>query len=146
MTCDYLEDTFALTLLAGVKEPATPISYYNEAGDCVEILLSNESYFADRADGVATLYIGRETGKVVGAVIKGIREFLHSVLEDAPGFRVEILDDDGFRVEHLLSVVLWKRQPSPYDDCTVKRYKYLRDAAEDNRLTVDLRRTLEQIG
>jgi hypothetical protein len=142
---EYLEDTFALTLLGGAREPVVPASYYNEDGDCIEIRLSDESYFADRADGLVTLYIGRETGKVVGAVIKGVTRFLQQILESAPGFRVEIMDHDGFRVEHLLSVVLWKRAPSPYDECTVKRYKYLREAAEENNLTVDLKRTLDTV-
>lgn len=142
MNCELLEDEFAVMLLAGVQE-FVPGSYYNEEGDCIEIHLSNESYYAERPDGLVTLFIGRESKKVVGAVIKDVRKLVQTIMEAAPGFRVEICDSEGCRVEHILSFMLWSKAPSPYDECIVKKYKYLREAAEESKLTVDLKRLQE---
>lgn len=138
---NYLEDTFGQMILGAAEAASavTPRSYYNEDGDCIEIRLAEESYYAERADGLLTLFIGRNSGKVVGAVIKEVRKLVHSAIEKAPGFRVEIMDDDGCKVEHILSLVLWGSSGSPQDECTVKKYKYLRDAAEQGGLTVDLK-------
>ncbi len=140
-TESFLTDAFARRLLGRAEQSTAviPASYYNEDGDCIEIRLSDESFFADRADSLVTFFIGRESRQVVGAVIKGWKQLMESMLEHTPGFRVEIMDDDGVKVEHILSVVLWQKAGSPYDECIVKKYKYLRDAAEANHLRVDLR-------
>jgi hypothetical protein len=46
-----------------------PIAHHDPDGDCIEFIASDESYYAQRLDSLVTVYIGRETGEIVGSFI-----------------------------------------------------------------------------
>jgi hypothetical protein len=60
-------------------EPARPFEtqvLYDPDGDCIEFLISNEGFFAERIDSLVTVYYGRESGEIVGSLIKGVRRII----------------------------------------------------------------------
>lgn len=128
-------DDFARLVLAGVGESpeAKPCAYYNQDGDCIEFLFSTESYYAERIDKLVTVYYGRESGQIVGSLIKGVRRFLQEILDASPGFVID-LQDGRIRLEHLFSAGMWKHG----DPVARVTYKKLRDAADRARLEVEL--------
>src|SRR4051812_37562252 len=72
--------------------PFGATSYYDPDGDCFEFVASDESYRAERLDSLVTVYIGRETKEVVGAMIKGVSKFVRETLQHYPGFKIMIRD------------------------------------------------------
>src|SRR5690606_15944876 len=105
-----VNDELSQKLLAGAaKVPlAKPRAYYDEDGDCIEFLFSDESYYAERMDCLLTVYYGRDSREVVGSLIKGVRRFIGEVREHAPGFKVEFRDGK-VRLKHIFTAGLWKR-------------------------------------
>lgn len=51
--------------------PFEPHARYVAEGECWEFVLSPESFVAERLDGRLTVYVGRETGEVVGGLVYG---------------------------------------------------------------------------
>jgi hypothetical protein len=130
-------DAFTQDLLARIpKEPWTgPKVFRNYDGDCVEVLLSTDSYRAERLDSLVTVYVNRENGELVGALVKGVRNFIKEMVKRIPGFKIEIMDGK-VKLEYLFTAGLWS-----HDDANltlVRRYKKLRKIAEDANLEIDL--------
>ena len=76
MTNDIdLNDAFTKALMSQVpaEPPPTPLIFLNHDGDCIEVLVSNDNYRAERIDSLVTVYWNRESGELVGALVKGIR-------------------------------------------------------------------------
>jgi len=46
--------------------------WYNPYGDCIVFHASEEAGYADRVDGVLTLYRSLDTGSVIGFQVKGV--------------------------------------------------------------------------
>lgn len=131
-----MNDAFATDLLAKVSAWSGPTAYYNHDGDYIELMVSNESYRAQRLDSFVTVYVSRETGELVGALVKGLRRFVREILESAPGFKIEIADRK-IRLKYLFTAGLWKRRDEP-DGTVVLRYKQLRDVAEQTDLEIEM--------
>lgn len=82
---DLLSDDVALRWIGMVDEHASfvPVSYYDRDGDCIEFLISNDSYRAERIDDRLTVYFSRETGEIIGSLIKGVRKRSYSSREES---------------------------------------------------------------
>lgn len=130
-----LNDEFAAALLgkAPILTPESPRAFYNVDGDCVEFYFSNESFFAERVDNLVTVFYGRDSGRIVGALLKGVSRFVREITSHAPGFAVEI-EDGRVRLACVLTAGMWRLG----DRVVVHTYKKLRDAAEQTDLTVDV--------
>lgn len=98
---------------------------YDADGDCIEFLASNEGFYAERIDSLVTVYYGRESGDVIGSLIKGVRGIIAKLSETFPGFRIEI-EDGRIKLEHLFTAKMWSSKDQP----AVLTYRKLRDVAE----------------
>jgi hypothetical protein len=119
-------------------EPARPFEtqvLYDPDGDCIEFLISNEGFFAERIDSLVTVYYGRESGEIVGSLIKGVRRIIASLSQKLPGFKIDV-EDGRLRLEHLFTAQLWA-SPSAEPDVGVV-YRKLRQAAERADAEADL--------
>ncbi|HZW09296.1 MAG TPA: hypothetical protein VFF69_05275 [Phycisphaerales bacterium] len=70
----------------GSDGPFEPGAYYDPDGDCLEFFLTNEAFKGERLDKWVTVYRGRRSGKIVGSMIKNVRE----LLERNPGLAIQI--------------------------------------------------------
>ena len=133
-----MENQFADVVLHG--QPVEPASYpqvsYDPDGDCIQFLISNESYYAKRIDCLTTIYYGQESNEIVGSLIKGVRKFLHQVLRLTPGFKVDI-HDGRIRLEHIFTAKLWSEKTEEGAP-EVFIYRILREKAEKARTEVEL--------
>jgi hypothetical protein len=131
-----MHDAFMANLLGMV--PTTPATgaraFFNEDGDCIEILTANESYYGERIDDLLTVFYGRESGKVVGGVIKGAKAFVRKTLDCAPGFAAEFCGGN-VRVEYLLTAAMWAKGK---DKMAIELYMQLRDIADKDHLSVPM--------
>ncbi len=111
-----------------------PNAIYSRQGDCIEFLISNESFRAERLDHLVTVYYGRESRDVVGSLIKGVSSFIAEMIQRNPGFRIDI---EGGRVKlsHLFTARIWKSEVDPEG---TKTLVYLRQAAETEDVQVEL--------
>lgn len=50
-----------------------PLVTYIPEGDCLEIVLAEDNYYAERINGLVTIYYSEHTDKIVGLLIKGIQ-------------------------------------------------------------------------
>jgi hypothetical protein len=133
-----LNDEFGqrVLALASTAPWSGPKAFFNADGDCIELLLSNDSYHARRLDSLVTVYENRENGELVGALVKGVRGFIGEIVKRFPGFKIEIRDGK-IKLEYLFAAGLWKDDVS--ENLTlVKTYQKLRDAAERAALEVEL--------
>ena len=73
--CSVSEKDFADVVMEAASSAETfePMAVYDQDGDCIEFLFSNESYYAQRFDSLVTVYYGRESGEIVGSLIKGVK-------------------------------------------------------------------------
>ena len=135
MTNDIdLNDAFAESLLARVpaSEPQLPFVEVDAAGDCIEVLLSSDSYYAERLDSRVTVYMSRDSGDLVGALVKGVRK----IVECMPGLRIEITDGP-VQLEYVFTASLWSHGHTA-PPVVVHTYKKLRQMAEAANLSVDI--------
>jgi len=133
-----LNDAFARKLMARVQTASwsEPRVFPNADGDCIELLLSNDNYRAERLDSLVTVYVNRENGELVGALVKGVRSFVRKMVARIPGFKIEIMDGK-VKLEYLFTAGLWSHD-APTNQILVQRYRKLRQIAEAADLEVDL--------
>jgi hypothetical protein len=133
-----VEKNFAEEVLARVpaQPPVFPQVNYDPDGDCIEFLVSDESFYAKRIDALTTIYYGQESNGVVGALITGVRKFLAQVVTRSPGFRVDI-QDGRVRLEYLFTAKLWAQSGDPGVP-EVFVYRILRDKAAETKAEVEL--------
>lgn len=130
-----INDEFGQRVLAGgaAAPPKEPRVFYNEDGDCIEFLISDQGYKMVRLDKLVTVYYGRDTGEIVGALLKGVKRFVREYLKESPGFEIEV-QDGRVRVGFLFTAGMWKKG----DPVHLRTYKKLRDTANQFDLTVDV--------
>lgn len=137
-SCDLLSDDVAKKWLGMVDEAAAfePVAYYDHDGDCIEFLISDDSYRAERVDDRLTVYYSRETGEIIGSLIKGVRRLLREISDDCPGFKIDV-QDGKVRLQHLISATIWKNADSIERFRSVT-YQKVRDAADQSRIAVSI--------
>jgi hypothetical protein len=52
--------------------PFLPVAHYDRDGDCLEVVLADESFRGVPVGGGITAYLGRGSGTVVGCLVEGI--------------------------------------------------------------------------
>jgi hypothetical protein len=75
--------------------------HYFPDGDYVTFYLSDERSYAERVDGLLTVYRSMKTDELVGCKIKGVRR----LLEDGGNFGVSV-KDEGVRLSFLFLIGL----------------------------------------
>jgi len=109
----------------------TPMAGYNEDGDCLEFHLTTESYYGCRLDGWVTVYIGEDTGELVGGMIKGVRR---SLLRRYPGIRID-LDGGKLTVGVLLRAAAYSEAS---DDDKCRTYRDIIEKTRDLETDINL--------
>ena len=127
----------AVLRLAKVQVPFRPTAAYIRDGDCIEFVIAPDDYRARRMDGLVTVYYSRETGKVVGSLIKGVSGFCRKMLKQMPGFRIAI-EGGTVKLEHIFLAQLWTQPPDPKDVKLLRTYDALISAAGKVDVVVDL--------
>ncbi len=51
--------------------------FYNKYGDCIQVYCKDETGYADRINGILTLYKSLETDEVIGCQIKDVSYFVN---------------------------------------------------------------------
>ena len=131
-------DDFAKAVL-GMAKPGAPfkpqVAYIPE-GDCLEFLISDDDYYAERIDGLVTVYYSRDTGEIVGSLVKGVKGFCEKMAERYPGFGIEI-EAGRVRLSYLFQMQLWSK-PRESNDVEVRTYRRLIEAAEETGAMAEL--------
>ena len=117
------------------RDRTQPRSFYNNDGDCIELLFSEEGYRAERLDDLITVYYGRESGNPAGALIKGVKAFIREVVELQPGSRVDFTGG-SVKIEYILTAGLWSHGNEERD--IIEVYLCLRKVADSHNLVVEL--------
>lgn len=112
-----------------------PQVVYDADGDCIEFLIANEEFYAERLDNMFTVYIGRDGQQVVGTLIKGVHAIIKGILKKYPGFSVDFRDGK-VRLEHLFTARLWEGG-ADHDTMHVHLLK-LRDVADKASAEVEV--------
>lgn len=110
-------------------EPFTPAAYYDRDGDCIEFIAAPDAFFGERVDDLVTVYYSRDTGEIVGSLIKGISALCNRMLKDLPGFGIEI-HDGRVKLRHLFRAQLWTSEATDPSDIRVIKYRKLIEVAE----------------
>src|SRR5687768_12700110 len=100
-----------MLLLAKPAEKFAPTAEYDPDGDCIELLVKPDPFYAERVDDLVTVYYSQETKEVIGSLIKGVSKFCEEMLKKMPGFKIEIADG-RVRLVHIFRAKLWS---SPLD-------------------------------
>lgn len=117
-----------------------PVAVYNTRDDSLEILISDESYRCDRVDKTFTVYTGRESDQVVGAMIRGVRHLLKTEQRCHPeAIHLEV-HEGKVKVVHIFRRIreeFKEKQPAPMVGLNLVIEK-LEEAAELNDLEADV--------
>lgn len=81
----------------------SPTAYYDADGDCIEFFLSNEEFRAERLDRWVTVYRGRQSGEIVGSLIKNIKRELFVKF---PGISLDVVSH-RVHIKHILRAPAW---------------------------------------
>ena len=134
------DNDFAQYVLSGVSESQSeePRAFFNEEGDCIEFLISNERFHAVRLDSLITVYYGYESGKPVGSLIKGVKKFIDKIIKKHPA--LEILYEDGdISLSHIFCYgVMDEKDLSDSNKTRLMEYKRLNQAAVRGNVSVKL--------
>ncbi|MEX1040754.1 MAG: hypothetical protein WDZ51_09000 [Pirellulaceae bacterium] len=133
-----MSQTFAdyvLSIAGSVEESSEfPQVHVSDDGDCVEIFITKDSYYAERFDGLVTVYLSQteENGekRIVGALIKNIKSFICQMAKEMPGFRFEC-EHGELPLKYLLTAISWKQ--TERTDIVLK----LREIVATNEITRD---------
>lgn len=123
-------DEFArrMMLLAEPADGFVPHAHFDADGDCIEFLAKADPFYAERIDDLVTVYYSQETGDVIGSLIKGVSTYCKRILEQMPGFKIEI-QDGQVRLEHVFRARLWASDNPPNELATLT-YRKLADIAD----------------
>jgi hypothetical protein len=100
----------------------SPTAYYDADGDCIEFFLSPEEFRAERLDRWVTVYRGRESGQIVGSLIKNIKRELFVKF---PGIDIDVIGE-RVHIKHLLRAPAY----STGDQTVQKIYRDMLDRVE----------------
>ena len=109
---------------------------YDHDGDCIEFVARPDSFYGERIDDLITVYRSQESNEIVGALIKGVRDFCESMFEKYPGFRIEI-EDGKVKLAYLFLAKLWAIKHTPSDLLTLT-YKKLIEVAEESGIEAEM--------
>jgi len=118
-----------MMLMAQGAERFRPTAAYDPDGDCIEFLASPDPFYAERVDDLVTVYYSQETKEVIGSLIKGVSKFCSELLEEMPGFRIEI-HDGRVKLEYIFRARLWSSRQDPQDLPTLAYQKLIAIAEE----------------
>ncbi len=128
-------ESFAKHVLAGVRpasDPFKPTATYNPDGDCIEFLVSAESYYGERVDHLLTVFYSHRTGAIIGSLIKGVKAHL----KKTPNLVVSF-DDGRIRIDHfLISQAI--AADRPLKSVAIHIYKKLVTVAQESNVTVEV--------
>jgi hypothetical protein len=124
-----------MMLLAEPAERFKPTATYDPDGDCIEFLVSPDPFYAERVDELVTVYYSQETNEVIGSLIKGVAKFCKTVLQQMPGFKIEIRDG-RVSLEHIFRARLWSASLEPQALPTLA-YQKLIAMAEQTEVEVE---------
>ena len=125
-----------MMLLAEPAEQFRPTATYDPDGDCIEFLARPDPFYAERVDDLVTVYYSQETDQVIGSLIKGVSKFCSTLLQNMPGFQIEI-QDRRVKLQHIFLARLWSTHHAPRNLPTLT-YKKLIAIAEDTEVEGDL--------
>ena len=123
------DDFVAEVIEMGPLDPFKPMALYNADGDCIEVHLSNEPYYARRLDGWVTAYFSEQTDEVVGAVVKGVM----SLLDRFPFVRIFVEGSEA-NIAFLLAGPL----SATSDEVVQRTYKAIMDRATELQIRAEL--------
>lgn len=122
-----------LALCPAVYSPDRfPMIEHDVAGDCLEVFQSDEPHYGERIDERVTVYIGQESGEIVGALVKGLRTWIARILTEYPGFQLDVNDED----RAVLGILFHLRQLKETDPQLQIRYKSLSKVANGWRVNL----------
>ena len=124
----------AVAQMAEPGAPFEPKATYIPEGDCLEFLASDDDYYAERVDGLLTVFYSRKTKEIIGSLIKGVKGF---IAERCPGLMIEI-EAGPVKLSHLFLAQLWSEQREP-NSLIVRTYRRLIEVAEQVGATAELR-------
>ena len=113
-----------------------PTAVHDRDGDCIEFLAKPDPFYAERVDDLVTVYYSQDTGEVIGSLIKGVSRFYEKVLEQMPGFRIEIIDG-RVKLVHIFRAKLWTSTEG-LGAVNTLTYRKLIEAAEESAVETDL--------
>jgi len=70
---DYTKEVMKICSNPKIKAPNV---YHDPDGDCIEVLVSAEPFYAERIDDLVTVYYSEASEEIVGCLIKGIKKLL----------------------------------------------------------------------
>ncbi len=123
--------------IASPKGPFEPTAYYDRDGDCIEFIAKPDDFYAERVDGILTVYRSRKDNEIMGSVIKGVSSLCENLLKIYPGFIVEV-QEGTVRLAHLFTARMWSKPP---DEILVKTYQKLAEYAEEDDIRVEMSTT-----
>jgi hypothetical protein len=121
-------DAFIDKLLAQPQSKFSPFAEYDPDGDTIEFFMKPDPYFAERIDGMLTVYPSQESKEIVGSQIKRVSAVCAEILGKFPGFRVEV-HDGKVPLVHIFRVGLWSLRGERAD--VVHIYKFLAEKAAE---------------
>jgi len=113
--------------LGTTTEQFEPTATYDPDGDCIEFLTSPEPFYAERVDGLVTVYYGQESREVIGSLIKGVARFCKKLLDEKPAFRI-VITDGRVRLSHLFLAHLMTSEHSTENVHTITYRKLIKAA------------------
>ena len=130
-------DDFASVVTKAVQStPFEPMATYDADGDCIEFIASPDSFYAERIDGLVTVYYSQETKEIVGSLIKGVSKFCSRIQETMPGFKIEI-HDGRVQLHHIFRAHLWSSCKDD-DSLPTVTYKKLIAMAEEAQIEAEI--------
>ena len=124
-----------MMLLAQPAERFRPTATYDSDCDCIEFLASPDPFYAERIDDLVTVYYSQGTNEIVGSQIKGVSKFCRTVLQQMPGFKIEV-HDGRVSLEHIFRARLWSASQDPQAMLTLA-YRKLMAMAEQAEVEVE---------
>jgi hypothetical protein len=108
--------------LASDAEPFVPTAAYDPDGDCIELLVKADTFYAERVDNLVTVYYSHETNEITGSLIKGVSKLCQKLLERSTGVKIRILDG-RVSLEHIFiaSLESHRGKPSKMVELTYKK-------------------------
>ncbi len=122
--------------LAASAPPFKPTATYDEDGDCIEFLASNDPFYAERIDDLVTVYYSEETNEIIGSLIKGVSKFVKDLDANLPGWVIEVIDG-RVQLVHIFRAHVWQSKPER-ESLRGVTYRKLTKLAEDSRVEAEL--------
>ncbi len=127
-------DEFINAQLAEADRPFSPFAEYDADGDCIEFFAKPDPYYAERIDGLLTVYRSRESNEIIGSQIKGVSHLWREILVKNSNFTIEV-HDGKIRLAYIFRAKLWSLPREKLD--LVEIYRFLTDEAERSNAEID---------